>query len=168
MRKAFLLAAAVACVGLGFQLARLPSTPTWTLWQIKQALDHRDTARLRDLVDLPAVAAHALSDLDASREGGGPTLGEIAGTVLGGGKLVTVFNDPDHPLRIGAGDLIGAWWRMRESDGQAMVPLDVGQSEVTLLLGKQADGTYRVVGITPLRALLRTKAKNEPGSAQVD
>src|SRR5262249_3356446 len=105
MRKALLLGAALACIGFGSLIARLPSTPTWTLLQIKLALDRRDTARLRDLVDLAAVAAHALSDLDSSKDapGGrsGPTLGEIAGTVLSGGKLVTVFNDPDHPLRIG-------------------------------------------------------------------
>ena len=56
------------------------------------------------LIDIPAVAGRALNDLAGGGGAKGPSfdLKDAALSLLSGGKVLTVFNDPDKPLRLGA------------------------------------------------------------------
>ena len=162
MRRAFLpgvIVGALLATALGYAIAVLPTTPTWALWQIKRALDESDLNRLRQMVDFPAVAGRAVAELGHSDPGDdspGLDLKQIGLSLLSGGKLLTVFNDPDHPIRLGAGDFLAAWWGMREDGDQATLSVDANGRPVSLVLQRD-DGTWRIVGITPLSALLRVK-----------
>lgn len=162
MRRAFLpgmIVGAALALALGYAIAILPTTPTWALWQIKRALDENDLNGLRQMVDFPAVAGHAVSELGHSEsrdDAPGLDLKQIGLALLSGGKLLTVFNDPDHPVRLGAGDFLAAWWGMREEDDQATLTVQADGRPVSLLLARE-DGAWRIVGITPLSALLRVK-----------
>ena len=151
---------ALACVGFGLGLAFVPTTPTWTLWQLTRALDQNDLDTLTRLVDLPAVAINALDDLTGQTQPDGIPLDRLAGAMLSGRKVRTVFNDPEHPLKVTAPDLLAAWWHMRREGNRAQLDLRAGDRSVHLVLRKGADLQWKVVGIRPLGALLRIEQED--------
>ena len=142
----------------GFLVAVLPATPTWALWEVKRAVDRNDVRALQEMVDVPAVAGRALNDLAGGGGGDGPgfDLKSAALSLLSGGKVLTVFNDPDKPLRLGAGDFVSAWWNMKREGDLSTVTLDAGGHRVSLVM-RHEDGRWRIVGVTPIGALLRVK-----------
>lgn len=178
MRRGFVVGAlsgALLALGLGAAIALVPTTPTWALWQIKSALDRNDLPALRGMVDFPALAARALAELADGGETRGPAGGGKAGgtggpasepgldlreaafALLSGGKLLTVFNDPDRPLKLGARDFFAAWWSMRREGDVARLSMDASGREVSLVLERDSSGQWRIVGVTPLSALIRVK-----------
>jgi len=161
MRRGFVagaVAGAVLSLGVGVLVAVLPTTPTWALWRIKVAADDDDYRALGEMVDLNAVVQRALAEL-SSGDGGEDALdlGKIALAMLSGGKVVTVFDDPEHPLEITAGDVFDAWWRMRRDGDLAYVTLPAGDRTIDVVLGRGADLRWRIVGVTPLDALIRVR-----------
>ena len=156
MRRGFVVGAVVGgllSLALGVTVAMLPATPTWALWRLKTAIDRNDADELSALVDIASVTQRAVDELDG--RDGRLDLGALAAVVIGGGKVTTVFNDPDHPLEISGGDVLAAWWNMRREDGLAYVTLPAGDRPVDLILGHQGPRGWRIVGITPIAALLR-------------
>lgn len=156
MRRGFVVGAVVGGVlslALGLTVAVLPSTPTWTLWRLKTAIDRNDAEELSALVDIASVTQRAVNELDG--RDGRLDLGQLAAVVIGGGKVTTVFNDPDHPLEIDGGEVLAAWWGMRREGDLAYVTLPAGDRPVDLILGHQGPRGWRIVGITPIAALLR-------------
>ena len=93
-------------------------------------------------------------------------LASIAATVLSGGKVVTVFNDPDKPLHISGGDVLAAWWGMRRDGDLAYLTLPAGDRPVDLILGKDPRRGWRIVGITPMSALIKVVAEGREGQAR--
>ncbi|HZR84050.1 MAG TPA: DUF2939 domain-containing protein [Candidatus Binatia bacterium] len=168
MRRGFvpgLVIGAAVALAVGFCAAVLPATPTWTLWRIKRALDHNDTAELQQLVDVPRAAARALTELaTGSKDPVGEPLDyrELGAALLGGGKVYTVFNDPERPLRLTAGDFVAAWWNMRREGDEVFLTIDVDGRPVSLVFGRTPSGEWRVVGLTPLSALVRVKRAPPP------
>ncbi|MEW6272995.1 MAG: DUF2939 domain-containing protein [Thermodesulfobacteriota bacterium] len=159
MRRGFLVGAVaggVLSLAVGLIAALLPTTPTWTLWRIKSALDRHDVAELTEIVDFAAVTQRALTELDDGPQG--LDVGKAAMALLSGGKVLTVFNDPERPLRITAGDVVTAWWGMRREGDLAYLTLPTGDRPVDLVLGRAPDLRWRIVGITPLAALIKVKA----------
>ncbi len=160
------LAGGLLALGLGWSIAQLPTTPTWALWRIKSALDDDDLAALRARVDLTAVATRAIGEI-GSPAGEGPASGidlkEIGLALLSGGKLLTVFNDPERPLRLDAADFLAAWWNMRRDGDLAYLSLPADGREIALVLGRGSDDEWRVVGVTPLSALIRVKQGKPSG-----
>ncbi|MBM4245475.1 MAG: DUF2939 domain-containing protein [Deltaproteobacteria bacterium] len=164
MRRGFVAAAsagAVLSVAAGLFAAVLPSTPSWALWRLKAAIDDKDTDQVSRMVDIAAVTQRAVDELDGRD---GMDLGQLAAVVLGGGKVTTVFTDPDHPLEITGGDVFAAWWGMRRDGDLAYVTLPTGGRDVDLILGNQPARGWRIVGITPITALLRVQPR-ERGKA---
>ncbi len=161
MRRGFVagvVLGAILSVGLGVTLAILPTTPTWALWRIKVAADDEDVRALGEMVDLTAVAQRALADLTSDdAEKRGLDLGRFAVALLSGGKVSTVFNDPERPIRVTAGDVLEAWWGMRRDGDLAYVTLPAGDRPIDLVLGRGADLRWRIVGVTPLDALIRVE-----------
>ena len=114
MRRGFVVGAVVGAVlslAVGIGAAVLPSTPTWALWRLKTAIDRNDTQEMSAMVDVASVTQRAVDELDGRN--GGLDLGQLAAVLIDGGKVVTVFTDPDHPLEITGGDVLAAWWGMR-------------------------------------------------------
>jgi len=174
MRRGFLpgiVVGAALALAVGFSIALVPTTPTWTLWRIKRALDRKDTGELQQLVDLRQATVRAVGELTSGSNPAGEAGGEIdyrgiASALLGGGKVYTVFNDPEHPVRLDAGDFLSAWWGMRREGGEAKVAVELDGRPVSLVLGRSDDGSWRVVGLTPLSALIRVKAPPVASGAQ--
>jgi hypothetical protein len=164
MRRGFLpgiLVGAAAALAIGFAFAVLPTTPTWTLWQIKRALDRDDVAALQRLVDVPRALSRALTELASGGDAGLDDqldYRDLGRAVLGGAKVYTVFNDPERPLRLDALDLLSAWWSMRREGDEACLTVDVEGRPVSLVFAQVEDGSWRVVGLTPLSALIRVRA----------
>ncbi|MBU6280718.1 DUF2939 domain-containing protein [bacterium] len=159
MRRTFwpgVVAGALAAGLAGFLVAVLPATPTWALWEVKRAVDRNDVKALQEMVDVPAVAGRALNDLAGGGTGPSFDLKDAALSLLSGGKVLTVFNDPDKPLRLGAADFASAWWNMKREGDLSTVTVDAGGNEVSLLL-RHESGRWRIVGVTPIGALLRVK-----------
>lgn len=161
MRRSFwpgVVVGALAAGLVGFLVAVLPATPTWALWEVKQAVDRNDVKALQEMVDVPAVAGRALNDIAGGGGSRGPAfdLKDAALSLLSGGKVLTVFNDPDKPLRLGARDFLAAWWNMKREGDVSTVTLDAGGNEVSLVL-RHEGGRWRIVGVTPIGALLRVK-----------
>jgi hypothetical protein len=161
MRRGFVAGAvvgAVLSIGLGALVAVLPTTPTWALWRIKNAADADDYRALGEMVDLNAVVQRGLAEV-SSEDGREDALdlGKVALALLSGGKVVTVFNDPEHPLEITAGDVLNAWWGMRRDGDLAYVTLPAGDRTIDVVLGRGADLRWRIVGVTPLDALIRVR-----------
>jgi len=164
MRRGFVVGAVaggLVSIAIGLTVALLPTTPTWALWRIKSALDRRDVGELTEMVDFAAVTQRALTELDDASNG--LDAGKVARALLSGGKVMTVFNDPDQPLRITAGDVVAAWWGMRREDDLAYFTLPTGDRQVDLILGRAPDLRWRIVGVTPLTALIKVKL---PGSGR--
>ena len=159
MRRGFVAGAAVGAalsITVGMLAAVLPSTPTWALWRLKSAIDANDGEQISRLVDIASVTQHAVDELDGRN---GLDLGQLAAVVMGGGKVTTVFTDPDHPLEITGGDVLAAWWGMRREGDLAYVTLPTGEKDVDLILGNQPSKGWRIVGITPITALLRVQPR---------
>jgi hypothetical protein len=85
--------------------------------------------------------------------------------VLDGGKITTVFTDPEHPLEITGGDVFSAWWGMRRDGDLAYLTLPTGEKTVDLVLGNQPNKGWRIVGITPITALLRVQPRERKAPA---
>ena len=151
---------ALVAIGMGFGLALLPTTPTWALLRLARAADAHDTDAIVELVDVPALALRTLSELSSN-----PT--EILGSanpardasqavlaLLGGGRLGTVLDAPELALRVGPLDLLRAWWNMRRSGDEAVLTLLAGAQPIDVVLRENGPGGWRIVGISPLTALL--------------
>jgi hypothetical protein len=160
MRRGFVIGAVVGAalsLAVGVFAAVLPSTPTWALWRIKSAVDRNDVQELSALVDIASVTQRAVSELDGAK--GGLDLGQLAQVYMSGGKVLTVFNDPDRPLHISGTEVIEAWWGMRREGDLAYMTVPTGERSVDLILGKQPNRGWRIVGITPISALIRLKPR---------
>jgi len=176
MRRGFVIGAvlgAALSLSAGILAAVLPTTPTWALWRLKNAIEANDVDELSAMVDVASVTQRAVNELDGRD---GLDLGQLAAVVIGGGKVTTVFSDPEHPLEIAGTDVLSAWWGMRREGDLAYVTLPAGDKPVDLILGNQPSRGWRIVGITPIAALLkvtprpgRTKpAATAPVSLAVD
>lgn len=156
MRRGFVIGAvagAVLSLGVGIFAAVLPTTPTWALWRLKTAIDQNDVDRISEMVDIASVTQRAVDELDGRK--GGLDLGQLAAVMLDGGKITTVFTDPEHPLEIDGSDVLAAWWSMRRDGDLAYFTLPAGDQPVDLILGDQPKRGWRIVGITPIAALLK-------------
>lgn len=159
MRRGFVagaLVGAILSVAMGVFAAVLPSTPTWALWRLKTAIDANDADQISKMVDIASVTQRAVDELDGRN---GMDLGQLAAVVMGGGKVTTVFTDPDHPLEITGGEVFSAWWGMRRDGDLAYLTLPTGEKTVDLILGNQPSKGWRIVGITPITALLRIQPR---------
>lgn len=159
MRRGFVagaLVGAVLSIAVGVLAATLPATPTWALWRLKTAIDANDTEQISRMVDIASVTQRAVDELDGRD---GLDLGQLAAVVIGGGKVTTVFTDPEHPLEITGGDVLAAWWGMRRDGDLAYFTLPAGEKTVDLVLGNQPRKGWRIVGITPITALLRVQPR---------
>jgi len=167
MRRGFVvgaMAGAVLSLAVGVFAAVLPFTPTWALWRLKVAVDRNDVQELSAMVDIASVTQRAVTELDGSK--GGLDLGQLAKVYFSGGQVLTVFNDPDKPLHISGRDVLGAWWGMRRDGDLAYMTVPTGEQPVDLILGNQPNRGWRIVGITPITALIKVRpreAKNSSG-----
>jgi len=165
MRRGFVLGAVLGgalSLAIGVSVAVLPSTPTWALWRIKQALDVNDVDELSRMVDIASVTQRAVGELDGTK--GGLDLGQLASVYFSGGQIMTVFNDPDEPLEITGREVLVAWWGMHRDGEFAYVTLPAGERAIDLILGNQPNRGWRIVGVTPISALIKVKPK--PGRNQ--
>lgn len=166
MRRGFVVGALVGAalsVAVGVFAAVLPSTPTWALWRLKTAIDRNDVDKLGEMVDIASVTQRAVDELDGKN--GRPDLGQLAAVVIGGGKITTVFTDPEHPLEISGTDVLAAWWGMRRDGDLAYFTLPAGDQPVDLILGNQPSRGWRVVGITPIASLLKVTPRVRKGAS---
>lgn len=156
------LGASVA-LGLGLGLALVPTTPTWALWQLTLALDRGDVGELTRMVDVPAVTFRAVHDLqnDPKESDQDVDLGRLAMAFLSGDRVRTVFDDPDRPLEVTASDFLEAWWSMRREDGKATLTLQAGDRRLDLILEQRDDLAWKVVGVSPIGALLRIEERGD-------
>lgn len=147
----------------GLGIAFLPTTPSWTLWQLTWALDRGDVGELTRMVDVPAVTLRAVSDLQKDPASGpdGVDLGRLAVAFLSGERVKTIFDDPDHPLEVTASDFLAAWWSMRRTDGRATLTLEAGDRRLDLILEQQNGLEWKVVGVSPIGALLRIEERGD-------
>lgn len=150
-------------LALGLGLAFVPTTPTWALWQLTWALDRGDVGELTRVVDVPAVTLRAVSDLQKNPEDQpkGLDLGRLAVAFLSGERVRTIFDDPDHPLEVTATDFLAAWWSMERRDGTATLTLEAGDRRLDLILQQQNDLEWKVVGVSPIGALLRIEERGD-------
>jgi len=166
MRRGFVVGIALGAtlaLGLGVGLALLPTTPTWTLWKLTRALDRGDVRELTHMVDVPAVTLRAVRDLQRPPEADTPSidLGRLALALLSGDRVRTVFDDPDHPLDVGAADFLAAWWSMRRDGSTATLTLTAGERHLDLILEQRGDLAWKVVGVSPIGALLRIEEQGD-------
>ncbi|MDG1402019.1 MAG: hypothetical protein P8K76_09840 [Candidatus Binatia bacterium] len=165
MKRGFWLGTAcgvLLSVLLGLGAAALPLTPTWTLVRLTQAIDTRNTTEISRLIDFTAVAQRGLNeiargDLQTS-EGFG--IGAIALTLLEGGRIRTIFDDPVEPASITPSEFAHAWWGMRRDGPFARLTLTPKGLPVDLTLAPGPGGRWRIVGIEPLAGLLRLESSN--------
>ena len=165
MRRGFVAGAAVGAllsIAVGVFAALLPSTPTWALWRLKSAIDANDADQISRMVDIASVTQRAVDELDGRN---GLSLGQLAAVVIDGGKVTTVFTDPEHPLEITGGEVLSAWWGMRREGDLAYLTLPTGDKTVDLVLGNQPNKGWRIVGITPITALLRVQPRERKAPA---
>ena len=164
MRRGFLVGAivgALGAAGLGLGVALVPTTPTWALLQIARAADSRDTEALLELIDVPTLAMRTLGQIgsDPNSALGTDDPSADAGTALlqlmNGGRIRTALDDPKLKLRVGPLDLLSAWWTMHRAGPDAVLTLETGTSEVHIVLREDAELRWRIVGISPLNALIR-------------
>ncbi len=154
---------ATVAIGLGLGLAMVPTTPTWALWRLTLALDRGDVSELTQMVDVPAVTLRAVHDLQTDGGDGGRSVdfGRLARAFLSGDRVRTVFDDPDHPLEVSASDFVAAWWSMRRDEGMATLTLEAGDRRLDLILEQRADLEWKVVGVSPIGALLRIEERGD-------
>lgn len=148
---------AILSLALGLSIALLPTTPTWALWRLTLAIDQRNTDEILGLIDIPQVAGRTLDELAAgnTRTADGLDLTGMALELMAGGRVHTVFDDPENRIRITPGEFFDAWWGMRREGPYAILTMDAAGRPVELLLAEGPDLRWKIVGISPLAALLR-------------
>lgn len=161
-----LLAGAIGALSIGWLAATVPDSPTWALWSMKRALDVHDVATVNRMVDWSAVVMSAAGDLQhdgidglEGALGKKGDLGQLALGLLQGDRIRTVFDDPDRPVRLDTRNFVSAWWHMERNGDLARFRLPVGDQQVTLSMRRERDGEWRIVGLSPLGALLRVKKR---------
>ena len=152
-------AASALRVGSAVREAELAKRPSRRRPAIKLtlAIDNRDTGEILDLVDIPRVASRTLDELAQgnTRTADGLDLAGMALELMAGARVRTVFDDPEHRVRITPGEFLDAWWGMEREGPEARMTLDAAGQPIELLLSEGPDLRWRIVGITPLAALLR-------------
>lgn len=166
MQRGFIAGTALGAtlaLAVGLGLSALPTTPTWALWELTLALDRGDVAELTRMVDIPAVTLRAVNDLqsDSGRQEQDVDFGRLARAFLSGDKVRTVFDDPDRPLEVTASDFLEAWWSMSRNDGVATLTLQAGDRRLHLILEQRNDLEWKVVGVSPIGALLRIEERGD-------
>ena len=169
MKRGFVLGAvfgALVALGSGLAIAFLPTTPTWTLWRLTLALDSGDFPEVTKLIDLPAVALNAMGDLGdsggSSDETQGIPMSQLATALFSGDRIGTVFDDPDRPVEITPTEFLAAWWSMERQGARAKLTLKAGKHRVRLDLEQRQDLRWKIVSVSPLRALLRIEPARDP------
>jgi hypothetical protein len=160
MRRGFwggIVVGVAVSLGLGLTVALLPSTPTWALWRLTHAIDQRNTDEITALIDIPEVASRALAQFSSgqARTSEGLDLGSLALALMAGGQIRTVFDDPQNRSRITPEKFLDAWWHMRREDRLAYLTIDADGQDIDLILEEGPSLRWRIVGISPLAALLR-------------
>ncbi|MDG2303713.1 MAG: hypothetical protein P8R42_03490 [Candidatus Binatia bacterium] len=166
MQRGFIVGIALGAsvaLGLGLGLSLVPTTPTWALWRLTLALDRGDVGELTHMVDVPAITFRAVHDLQNDPKGSDQDvdLGRLALAFLSGERVRTVFDDPDHPLEVTASDFLEAWWSMRRDDDKATITLQAGDRRIDLILEQRNDLAWKVVGVSPIGALLRIEERGD-------
>ena len=153
-------------------------TPSYSLYQIKQALETHDYVRFTRYVAVDSVLDHALAEFAGSKEPapeepapGGPlaralrkglrNLTRSAREMVKAGLEIAVeqaVKNQDRPLpQIPAFAVIGALWQGQWDGETVSLPVEIkkrGQIEVKMQ--HTSEGIWQVVEISPLSVLLPT------------
>ena len=161
----------VSCIAWTF-------TPSYSLYQIKEALETHDYARFAEYVDVESVAGNAFDELgqlkqqqeDKPSSGGGGSLadllrqglkslsGEIRNVVSAGADIVVeqVITDRNRDLpEIPTLAIIGAIFAGETQDGMRRFPVPIKDGEeIEVNMRESDDGVWRVVEVTNVETLI--------------
>jgi len=166
-------------------------TPSYSVYQIKQALETHDYATFSRYVDVDSVLDHALDEFGSNpeQETDTPAPGGLLGKALRKGFLKNFARDArpvvkaglrivveqtvknrDHPLpQIPLAAVVGALWYGRTDDGNTVsFPIKIKKGERIQIKARQTPaGVWRVVEVSDLSAFLST-LKSRRGLLSVD
>lgn len=152
------------------------STPSYSLYQIKRALETHDYARFADYVDVKSVAGKAFDELgqfkqqkedkpssggslaDLLRQGFKSLSGEIRNIVSAGADIVVeqVIIDRSRELpEIPTLAIIGAIFTGETQDGVRRFPISIKDDEkIEVNMRKSDEGVWRVLEVTNVETLI--------------
>ena len=161
----------VSCIAWTF-------TPSYSLYQIKQALETHDYARFAEYVDVESVAGNAFDELgqfkqqeekeeqpssggslaDLLRQGLKSLSGEIRNVVSAGADIVVeqVITDRNRELpEIPTLAIIGAIFAGETQDGLRRFPVPIKDGkEIEVNMRESDEGVWRVVEVTNVETLI--------------
>lgn len=164
-------------------------TPSYSLYQIKQALETHDYLRFTEYVMVESVVGNAFDELgkfkqpeedrassgaslaDRLREGLKSLSGEIRNVVLAGAEIVVeqVITDRSRELpEIPTLAIIGAIFTGETQDGLRRFPVPIkDDEEIEVNMRKSDEGVWRVVEVTNVAILIAQLQKRyEPDPSE--
>ena len=101
----------VIVVIAGWAIFYLPTTPSWAIYQLKQAIDARDGAMAGTYINFPSVVKHAGYEMVQEKAGPDNMLGQIVGK-----GAVDIFSKP-------VAAMVETWSERQVDDGARNVQM---------------------------------------------
>ncbi|MGH7815680.1 MAG: DUF2939 domain-containing protein [Candidatus Binataceae bacterium] len=156
----------------GWAIFYLPTTPAWTVFQLKQAIDARNGDRAAEYVDFDRLVKHAGYEMVKEKTGGG-ILGEFVGKAAidiftkpiaqgvqswAAGKV----NDGDRDLQMPAAATAGAMIFMHRDGDSAWTNFRDNQGrEWTVHLRREDGGRWRIARVDNIDRLIEQLEHSE-------
>ncbi|HEX4211657.1 MAG TPA: DUF2939 domain-containing protein [Candidatus Binataceae bacterium] len=128
---AILIVVAVAAWAIFY----VPQTPSWTIVQLKQAIDARDGDGAARFVDFQAVVQNAGSEMVENQNGSNGNAGDLLGALVGKG-VVSLLSGP-------MASLLKSWAIQQVDNGakQVQIPTEAAAGAIALL-HRNGDAAY--------------------------
>jgi hypothetical protein len=128
---AILITVAVAAWAIFY----VPQTPSWTILQLKQAIDARDGDGAARYVDFQSVVRHAGSEMVEGQNGSSGGTSNLLGALVGGG-VISLFSGP-------MASLLKSWAVQQVDNGakQVQIPAAAAAGAIALL-HRNGDAAY--------------------------
>ena len=166
----------VALVLAAWALFYMPNTPSYAVFQLKQAIDARDGSRAVRFINFPSVARHAAAEIVAQQVGNGDPLGSMIGN--GAAQLLSspaaelarswAEREVDQGARrvqMPAAAVVGAMLLLHRDGDRASTEFRDRQGRVwDIRMARDAQGRWQVVEIKNVQQLL-ARLQGAPNAA---
>lgn len=149
----------------------LPSTPTWAVLRLKQAIDARDGNRAAEYVDFPKLVKHAGEEMVKEKAGGnavGALVGQAAVNLLNKpiadalrSIAVKKVDDGAKDVQMPAAAVAGALFLLHRHGNRASTDFTDHKGQTWKIHMTRENGTWKITRVEDIEQLLKKLQQHE-------
>jgi hypothetical protein len=166
----------IMLVVAGWAIFYLPNTPSYTIFQLKQAIDARDGNSAAHYIDFQKVVRNAGYEMVQGQHGGSADPSNIVGQLLGKGAVdlfsgpmaallqqwaVQKVDDGVKEVQMPSAAVAGAIVLLHRSDDSAYTQWTDNKHQVWEVQMEREDGAWKIVEVKNVKQLLEKLQKHE-------